>query len=161
MATGLNLAIGTVTLCVLEIVVSMTIGWLVFAYSCEKGFVSDYPVLDLWMHNVSNCFVRPFHFGYKARNEQIETSCHGNCFVFRLNTWISADFGLLSQDNLAGGPLNYYDLGFYPVNRFCFCVCHGKCFCGVWQALCYPTSSLRTVRVRRLCRAGKFYSQFA
>ena len=83
MTTGLTVAIGTVTLCVLEIIVSITIGSL---DSCEKGFVSDYPVPDLWIHNVSNCFVRCFHFGYEARNEQIKNSCHANCFSFRLNT---------------------------------------------------------------------------
>ena len=129
--------------------------WLAgFAYSCEKGFVSDYPVSDLWIHNVSNCFVRRFHFGYEARNEQIENSCHTKCFVFHLNTWSSVDFGLLSRKKLAGGPLNYYDLGFYPVNLFGFCVCHGNRFCGVWNALCYPPRSLRTVRVRRLSGCG-------
>ena len=101
---------------------------------------------------MSNCFARRFHLGYEAQNEQIENSCHANCFAFRLNTWSSADCGLLSRNNLVDGPLNYYDLGSYPVNLFGFCVCHGNRFCGVWNALCYPPRSLRTVRVRRLCR---------
>ena len=106
--------------------------WLAgFAYSCGNGFVSDYPIPDLWIHNVSNCFVRRFRFGYEARNEQIENSCDANCFAFRLNTWSSADCGLLSRNNLADGPLNYYNLGFYPVNLLGVCVCHGNRFCGV------------------------------
>ena len=129
--------------------------WLAgFAFSCETGFVSDYPVSDLWIHNVSNCFVRRFYFGYEARNEQIENPCQGKCVVFCLNTWSSADCGLLSRNNLVDGPLNYYDVGSYPVNLFGFCVCLGNCFCGVWNALCYSIHSSRTVRVRRLCQAG-------
>ena len=80
--------------------------------------------------------------------------------VFRLSTWSSADFSQFSRNNLAGGPLNYCDLGFYPVNLFGFCVCHGNRFCGVWSVLCYPPRSLRTLRVRRLCRAGGLHCQF-
>ena len=77
-----------------------------FAYSCRKGFVSDDLVPDPWIHSVSNCFIRRFQFGYEAWNEQIENSCHANCFVFRMNTWSSADCGLLSRKDLADGPLN-------------------------------------------------------
>ena len=47
-----------------------------FAYSCEKGFVCDYRVSDFWILNMSKCFVRRFHFGYEARNKQIDKSCH-------------------------------------------------------------------------------------
>ena len=131
------------------------------AFSCEKGFVCDYPVSDLWIHNVSNCFVRRFHFRYEARNEQIENSSHSNCFVFRLNTWSPADFGLSSRNNLACGPLIYYGLGFNSVNLSGFCVCHGNRFCREWNASCYPARSGRTVRVRRLClRAEGLRCQF-
>ena len=96
MATWMTLAIGVVTLCFG--IYRFYDHWFAgFAYSCETGFVSDYPVCDLWVHDLSNYFVRRFHFGYEARNEQIENSCHSNCFVLRLDTWSSADFGLLSR----------------------------------------------------------------
>ena len=37
MMTGLTVAIGTVTLCVLEIIVSTTIGWLVLRISVRRA----------------------------------------------------------------------------------------------------------------------------
>ena len=90
--------------------------WLAgFAYSCKKGFFCDYQLSDPWIHNVSNCFARRFHFGYEAQNEQIENSCHANCFAFRLSTWSSAVCGLLNRNDFVDGPLKYYDLGSYPV----------------------------------------------